>query len=56
MGKESRAMLARCCTGVLSSSFVVALGDTKASLTNSGVWVYFSFFTAAQHGGKIMQV
>lgn len=40
--------LARCYTGVLSSSFVVALGDSKMSLTNCSVWVYFPFFTAAQ--------
>lgn len=33
--------LARCYAGVLSSSFAVALGDSKTSLANSDVWVYF---------------
>jgi len=36
--------LARCCAGVLSSSFAVALGDSKTSLANSDVWVYFFLF------------
>lgn len=48
--------LARCYAGVLSSSFAVALGDSKTSLANSDVWVYFFFFTVGQQRGKIMQV
>lgn len=55
-GRNSGVWLARCCAGVLSSSFAVALGDSKTSLADSDVWVYFSFFTAAQQRGKIMQV
>lgn len=45
---ERNPGLARCYTVVLSSSSVVALGDSKMSLTNCSVGVYFSFFTAAQ--------
>lgn len=48
--------LARCYVGVLSSLFAVAVGDSKTSLANSNVWVYFFFFTAAQQCGKVMQV
>lgn len=42
--RNPEVWLARCCTGVLSSSFAIALGDSKSSLASSDVQVCFFFF------------